>query len=81
MLLTRDLVYFQIAGIFRWSGTPAAFQVVTRAISWELKHAAKSSALMFVDDIVRACFAVDPEADLALRPGTIYALVFWGPGG
>ena len=33
MLLTGDLVYFQLAGIFGWSGTPAAFQVVTRAIS------------------------------------------------
>lgn len=66
MLLTRDLVYFQIAGIFGWSGTPAAFQVVTRAISWELKHAAKSSTLMYVDDIVGVCFAVDLTADLAL---------------
>ena len=36
MLLTGDVVYFQIAGIFGWSGTPAAFQVVTRAIAWEL---------------------------------------------
>jgi hypothetical protein len=34
MLLTGDLVYLQIAGIFGWTGTPAAFQVVTRAISW-----------------------------------------------
>ena len=47
----RTWVYFQIAGTFGWSGTPAAFQVVRRAISWELKHAAKSSMLMFVDDI------------------------------
>ena len=29
MLLTDNLVYLQIAGIFGWSGTPAAFQVVT----------------------------------------------------
>ena len=33
MLLTGDLVYLQIAGIFGWAGTPAAFQVVTRAIA------------------------------------------------
>ena len=39
MLLTGDLVYFQIAGIFGWAGTPAAFQVATMAISWELRHA------------------------------------------
>jgi hypothetical protein len=36
MLLSEDRVYFQLAGIFGWSGTPAAFQVVTRAITWEL---------------------------------------------
>ena len=36
MLLTDDLVYLQLAGIFGWSGTPATFQVVTWAIAWEL---------------------------------------------
>jgi hypothetical protein len=51
MLLTGDLVYLQIAGIFGWAGTPAAFQVVTRAMTWELKHALRSSTLMYVFDI------------------------------
>ena len=32
MLLTDNVVYFQTAGIFGWAGTPAALQVVTRAI-------------------------------------------------
>jgi hypothetical protein len=65
MLLTGDLVYLQIAGIFGWAGTPAAFQVVTRAISWELRHALQSSTLMYVDDIIGGCFAEDVEKDLA----------------
>ena len=65
MLLTGDMVYFQIAGIFGWSGTPAAFQVVTRAITWELRHALKSRTLMYVDDIIGVCFEADVEADLA----------------
>jgi hypothetical protein len=52
MQLTGDRVYLQIAGIFVWSGTPAAFQVVTRAIAWEMKHALKSRTLMYVDDII-----------------------------
>jgi hypothetical protein len=39
MLLSDDLVYLQMVGIFGWSGTSAAFQVVTRAITWELRHA------------------------------------------
>ena len=64
MLLTGDIVYLQIAGIFGWAGTPAAFQVVTRAISWELKHSLRSSTLMYVDDIIGVCFAEDVAQDL-----------------
>lgn len=64
MLLTDDLVYLQIAGIFGWSGTPAAFQVVTRAIAWELKHALRSRTIMYVDDIIGVCFEEDVESDL-----------------
>ena len=66
MLLSDDLVYLQMVGIFGWSGTPAAFQVVTRAITWELRHALKSSTVMYVDDIMGVCFAEDVAADLQL---------------
>ena len=66
MLLTGDLVYLQIAGIFGWAGTPAAFQVVTRAISWELRYALRSRTLMYVDDIIGVGFDKDIAADLAL---------------
>jgi hypothetical protein len=69
MLLTEDIVYFQLAGIFGWSGTPAAFQVVTRAITWELKHSLRSSTVMYVDDIIGVCFADDLESDLAITRG------------
>ena len=75
MLLTGDLVYLQIAGIFGWAGTPAAFQVVTRAISWELRHALKSSTLMYVDDIIGACFVGDVDQDLALTRGICTSLL------
>lgn len=64
MLLTGDIVYLQIVGIFGWSGTPAAFQVVTRAVSWELRHALHSSTLMYVDDIIGVCFENNLKADL-----------------
>ena len=64
MLLTDDLVYFHLAGIFGWAGTPAAFQVVTRAISWELYHALQSRILMYVDDIIGVGFVKDIENDL-----------------
>jgi hypothetical protein len=51
-LLTDDLVYLQLVGVFGWDGTPAAFQVVTRAISWELRHALQGHTLMYVDEVV-----------------------------
>lgn len=66
MLLTDDLVYLQLAGIFGWSGTPAAFQVVTRAIAWELRSRLHSSTVMYVDDIIGIGFEENIAADLAL---------------
>jgi hypothetical protein len=66
MMLTDDTVYFQTAGIFGWAGTPAAFQVVTRAIKFELSNALHSSILMYVDDIVGVGLASRVEQDLAL---------------
>lgn len=66
MLLTEDIVYLQLAGIFGWAGTPAAFQVVTRAITWELKHRLKGSTVMYVDDIIGVSFKDDIDSDLAI---------------
>jgi hypothetical protein len=63
MLLTDDIVYLQMVGIFGWSGSPAAFQVVTRAITWELKHALRSRTVMYVDDILVVGFNDDIEED------------------
>jgi hypothetical protein len=54
-----------MVGIFGWSGTPAAFQVVTRAIVCELKYALRGRVVMYVDDIMGVCFAEDLDADLA----------------
>ena len=62
------LVYLQIAGIFGWSCTPAAYQVVTRALKRELNHALKSSFDMYVDDTVGCCLDWDLESDKALQP-------------
>ena len=66
MELTGDLVYLQIAGIFGWACTPAAFQTVTRAIKWELSHTLKSAVEMYVDDIIGVCFEDDLVQDLAV---------------
>ena len=66
MLLTDNVVYFQTAGIFGWGGTPAAFMVVTRAITWELSHALKSSTTMYVDDIIGVGMVDHIDDDLAI---------------
>jgi hypothetical protein len=34
------------------TGTPAAFQVVTKAITWELQHTLRMQTVMYVDDIM-----------------------------
>ena len=48
-------VVIYLAGTFGWTGTPAAFEVVTRAIRWELKRPKfPGRSKMFVDD---ACCA------------------------
>jgi hypothetical protein len=65
MMLTDNTVYFQTAGIFGWAGTPAAFQVVTRAIKYELSTALHSSTLMYVDDVVGVGRAEFIQSDLA----------------
>ena len=66
MLLTDNTVYLQIAGTFGWAGTPAAFQVVMRAIKWELNHRLQSSVTMYVDDVIGVCMARDLQSDLSL---------------
>ena len=64
MELSDDLVYFQFVGIFGWSCTPAAFQVVTRAIKFELQHKLKSRTLMYVDDVIGVGLAIDIDEDI-----------------
>jgi hypothetical protein len=78
MLLSDDLVYLQMVGIFGWSGTLAAFQVVTRAITWELRHALRSHTVMHVDDVMGVCFADELEADLVTARDICTSLL--GPG-
>ena len=64
MKLTGDLIYLQICGIFGWSSTPAAFQVVTRALKWEFKSRLKSLTEMYVDDVIGVCLEEDVASDI-----------------
>jgi hypothetical protein len=51
MEMTDNKVIFFLCGLFGWSGTPAAFNVYTRAIIHELIHRIRGKGLMYVDDI------------------------------
>ena len=75
MEVTGDLVYLQFVGIFGWACTPAAFQVVTRALKHELNHILKSCVEMYVDDAVGVCLGRDLESDKALARGVCTSLL------
>jgi ribonuclease HI len=55
MEMTEDIVILFFSGIFGWTGTPAAFQVVNRAIVHELRHVIQGEVLMYSDDIIVVC--------------------------
>lgn len=52
MEMTGERVIIFICGIFGWTGTPAAFQVINRAIIHELKYVLQGTAIMYSDDIL-----------------------------
>ena len=64
MEMTNDRVMFFLCGIFGWTGTPAAFQVVNRAIMDELEYKIKGKALMYVDDIIIATRKKNVNSDI-----------------
>jgi len=66
MEMTDSLVMFFLCGIFGWTGTPACFQVVTRAIAFELGKRLIGKALMYVDDIFGICRRRDLAHELAV---------------
>lgn len=69
MELSDSLVYLQFVGIFGWSCTPAAFQVITRALKYEFAGALHSATTMYVDDVIGVCMASHLDEDLATCAG------------
>ena len=69
MRLSDDIVYLQTVGIFGWAGTPAAFQVITRAVEWELANLLNGRATMYVDDVIGVSLDTDVEQDLNTTRG------------
>ena len=63
--LTEDRVILFLSGIFGWTGTPACFQVVTRALVWEFRQVVSGSCVMYVDDACGVSLKKDVAADVA----------------
>lgn len=61
----NDVVLFYTCGIFGWTGTPAAFQVVTRACIFELTRMIRGRLKMYTDDILGVCMRTDLCDNLA----------------
>lgn len=59
-----DLVIFFLCGIFGWAGTPACFQVVTRALKWEFRKHLSGRANLYVDDAFGVSLASEVESDI-----------------
>jgi hypothetical protein len=76
--LVDGLMYFHLCGVFGWSCTPAAFQVVTRAIVWEMKHKLKGKGIMYVDDILGICLRSQLQHDMDCTRRIVTDLM--GPG-
>jgi hypothetical protein len=66
MEMTDEKVIIFICGIFGWTGTPAAFQVVTRAIMHELIHVLKGTPLMYSYDILVVTSKKDASTDMCI---------------
>jgi hypothetical protein len=73
--LVDGLIFFHLCGVFGWSCTPAAFQVITRAIVWELKHKLRGRAKMYVDDIFGVSLRKNLAHDMDCARGVVVGLL------
>lgn len=66
MTLSIKRVFVFLCGVFGWTGTPAAFQVVIRALTFEMNQKLRGKALMYVDDIMGVCIRDDLAHDMEI---------------
>eukprot|EP01041_Mallomonas_annulata_P042173 gene42173-biopygen8465 len=70
-----NLLFFFLTGVFGWTGTPAAFEVITRVLQFELRRRLKGAVTMYVDDILGICQKSDLAAEIALACELIKGLL------
>jgi hypothetical protein len=61
--LSNDLILIYITGLFGWTGTPFAFNVLSRVVSFELLKLTAGDLLMYVDDIIGCCRLIDLDQE------------------
>lgn len=54
---------FFLCGVFGWTGTPYAFQVVTRSLVHELHKTTCGDVRMYVDDLIGVCLRRDYDRE------------------
>ena len=59
MTLSHNRILIFLSGVFGWTCTPAAFQVVTRALLFYMNHKLIGKVLIYVDDIMGVCLRKD----------------------
>ena len=64
--LTDDLVMIYHTGLFGWTGTPFAFQVVTRVLSRVINLRIDGQVVMYVDDIGGVSLKCKVEQDMRI---------------
>ena len=64
MEMSNDLVMIFLCGVFGWTGTPAAFQVLNRTVKWEINQVIHGVILMYSDDIIGVTLDKHLEKDL-----------------
>ena len=75
MELVGGVVIVFLAGTFGWTGTPGAFQVVTRALVFELCRILRGMVLMYVDDIMGISLRRDLASDLTTTKQLVLRLL------
>ena len=84
MNLPSDLVVVFLCGIFGWGAMPYAFDIVTRALRWEMNHGTvrdgplRGPSEMYVDDMFGCTFQSDLRRDLASAKGKAEGLLGFG---
>jgi hypothetical protein len=64
MVLSNNRVFIFLCGVFGWTCTPAAFQVVTRALTFEMNEKLIGKVQIYVDDIMGVCRRKDLQHDM-----------------